>query len=339
MALTLAVAGLNAQQKAALAESLRAKASDLLSTWTIYWEQEEYPSEPDALMYYIYNNSALVFRKKLKDKSSQIIAIQNMSDSRPSEESLFVRMPFNSDDLVHTLNVVSKKIKLQNKWHESIEQPNVQEHVELQFSFTGSNRVNKLALYIYALYREADKTSFYKIKNKSGTWELWCFPDIESYWFNGTDAELWSASSDDLLVYRSPGKALALEQKRMALGDSNDLIWQSGVRSYKTAELLPFLGSKVRFHLKRYPKVPSWARSELCLKTILLLNRKDMDLSELLTIIGAGRKEVCQTLNALIMTGCVIKAKEPYWQCNELSSLESEEEIFYRTLCLKLQEN
>lgn len=338
MALSLAVAGLNAQQKAALAESLRAKANDLSATWTIYWEADEYPAVPDALMYYIYNNSAITQRKKLKDKASQIIAIQNNSDSRPSEESLFVRMPFNSEELVRALNVVAKKIKLQSKWHESVRQPNIQEHVELQFSFTGANRVNKLSLYIYALYQEADKASFYKIKSKNSNWELWCFPDIESYWFNGTEDELWAASSDELVVYRSPGKAQALEEKRMALGNSNDLIWQAGVRSYKTAELLPFFGTKARFHLKRYPIVPQWARSELCLRVLLLLNRKDMDLAEVLTIIGAGRKEVCQTLNALIMTGCVVRAKEPYWQCNELSSLEPEEEIFYRSLCLKLQE-
>ena len=110
MPLSLAVAGLNPQQKAALAQSLRSKADDLTTTWTLYWEPEEYPSQIDALLYFVDNTVGMMWQKKVQDsKKTILIALHSATDSNPSSQTLFVRMPFDADELVKTLNTVAKK--------------------------------------------------------------------------------------------------------------------------------------------------------------------------------------------------------------------------------------
>ena len=51
MPLTLAVAGLNAAEKASLVAAIKAKAQSLTTAWTLVWEPSDFPENPDGLLY------------------------------------------------------------------------------------------------------------------------------------------------------------------------------------------------------------------------------------------------------------------------------------------------
>lgn len=346
MPLTLAVAGLTSAEKAALVSAIKAKATSLTHAWTLFWEPSDFPAAPDGLLYCPKRDEGRRWAERLSHESSLLIAALPPLESTPSEVPLFVRMPFKPQDIVEALNIAAKRIMAKAP-EESEAAPlnNREEKVDIQVAARGASRVSPIVLMLYAVFHGAEKSRFYKIRqiHTIGTApiEIWCWPDLELYWSATPDDQLLIQDEALYEIYNCQGKRESLSAKAQEVRHSGPLLWRSGTRAFKTAEILPWFPADQKMTLARWPDLPIEARTVPLIRIFCRLTRADATFTELLSELKIGRKDLSAVVNGLIMSGDLIRAKEPRATAFSPSNIniDPEQALFLRALALRCAES
>lgn len=336
MPLHLAVAGLTAAEKATLVSSLKAQASKLSHAWTLHWDPDDFPSAPEALLYCPRREDGRLWASKLKGGSTLLIAALPPLEGTPSEVPLFIRMPFKPQETVDTLNVAAKRLAAQQALESSSVPAVREEPVELQFQFRGADRISSLTLGLFAIFHNAEKTRFLKIRADQGT-EIWCWPDLDLYWSDLSEDELLALSDHQWRVFNCQGKREALSLKSSQVRPASSLLWHAGFRAFKTAEILPWFSPEGRLSLRRWPDLPKDARTIPLIRILARLTRYPATFSELISELRIGRKDLCGCLNALLMQGHLGRAPKDFPSAppHQEPPIDPEETLFLRSLSLK----
>lgn len=344
MPLTLAVAGLTASEKASLLSAIKAKAQSLTTAWTLVWEPSDFPENPDGLLYCPKRDEGRRWADRLKlHPSCLLLAALPPLESTPSEVPLFVRMPFKPQDIVDALNLAAKRIQAHRPADplESVSGSR-EEKIDIHVAVRGASRVDPLALALYAIFHQADKSRFYKIKQAQATIgkpsvEIWCWPDLGLYWSALPEAQILAQSDAAFELYHCLGKRDALSSNAHDLRNSGPLLWRSGTRAFKTAELLPWLSADCKLALLRWPDLPKEARSVALIRILSRLTRSDATFTELLTELKTARKDLSSVVNGLILSGDLARGAEgrPAPAAAAPIRVDPEQSLFLRALALR----
>ena len=343
MPLTLAVSGLTTTEKTALVSAIKSKASQLTIAWTLYWESSEFPSEPDALLYCAKRDEGRRWSHKLKNSRSLFIEVLPPLESTPSEVPLFVRMPFNPQDIVEALNIAAKRV-LAFELEESKTAPtsSKEERVDIQLVARGASRVPSLILTLYAIFQGSDPSRFYKIKQAmtDNPIEIWCWPDLQMYWSSVSEEQILDQLDAQFDVYNCQGKKEALTVKNGQSRSSVGLLWKAGLRAFKTSEILPWFSYDNKISLLRWPQLPIEARTIPVIRIFSKLTYTDATFAELLTELKLSRKDLSSIVNGLIMNGDITKAKDirPAPSLHKKSE-DPEQILFLKALSLRCSES
>lgn len=340
MPLLLAIAGLTSSEQAAFVAALRDKANLLSCPWTLFSDSKRFPEKPDALFYCPQREEGRRFRDQFKDSSTLCIAAIPAGHGAPSEVPLFARMPFQGQDVVETLNVAALRIRLSDP----IDSPAApkqsdEEKVELQFAFKNHQRVPSLALSLFAVFQTSSKSQFFKLRSLDAQGlvrrEIWCWPDLELYWSALSDEETANDPDGHYEVFNCSGKKQALAEKQAELRPSSSLLWRSGFKAFKTAETLPWFSLDGKLSLSRWPFIPKDARSEQLLRILTRLTQSEATFLELLNELRISRRDLCSTVNALVLSGCLQKTREASRAVPAKPLWDPESDLFLKALSLK----
>ncbi len=341
MPLSLAIAGLTPQESSILITVLRARSADLAEPWTVFFEPAEFPEKPDAILYCPKRDDGRYWFSQFAASSIPIAAMPPLEAS-PPEVPLFLRMPFRPQDTIDTLNLAAKRVRAQKI---SLEErpsasgaPTVETPMDLQIPAGGTGGASSLSLSLYAVFREADKLGFYKIRRSDHDGhppcEIWCWPEFGLYWSSAPEETLVSDFDGIYQIWACPFPRKSLSEKSTEIRSSSALLWRVGNRAIRTSELLPWIPKDAPISLAYWPELPrdSWRLSNI--RALARLSLGDATFAQLLAELQAGRKDLCKTLNGLALLGAIEPvSKTPVAKPAPLA-LEPEEAIFLKSLAL-----
>ena len=346
MPFTLAVAGLSSAEQAALVEAIKNKASLLSVAWTLLWNPDDFPERPDALLYCPKHDEGKLWAERLGKTECLLLAALPPHDTTPSEVPLFVRMPFNPQEIIDALNVAARRIRGRlPEEPASSPQGDIEERVEIMLAARGAARVDPLALVLYAVFRTADKDRFYKIRQTQSApgcplAEIWCWPDLGLYWCALAESDISGGMEAVFEVFNCPGKRDALRSKTLDLRRSGALLWRAGTRAFKTAELLPWFQVDAKMMLTRWPELPLDARGVALIRILSRLTRAEATFGELLAQLRTTRKDLAMVVNGLVMSGDLVRSLDPRALLPEPEArVDPEQALFLSALGLRCAEN
>lgn len=345
MPFTLAVAGLSSAEQTALVAAIKAKAPLLSAAWTLLWESDDFPERPDALLYCPKREEGRLWAERLAKNDCLLIAALPPQDTTPSEVPLFARMPFKPQEIVDALNVAARRIRARLP-DESATSPqgDREERVEVNSAVRGAGRVDPLAFVLHAVFRIADKTRFYKIRQTQGApgralAEIWCWPDLDLYWCALPESDISGGVEAIFEVFNCPGKREALRSKVAELRRPGSLLWRAGTRAFKTAELLPWFQVDAKMTLTRWPELPLDARGVSLIRILSRLTRADATFGELLAELKTTRKDLAMVVNGLLMSGDLVRSNEPRpLAVDPDKHMDPEQALFLSALALRCAE-
>jgi hypothetical protein len=316
MPLTLAVAGLSASEKGALVAAIKAQSHALSTAWTLFWDPSQFPERPDGLLYCAKREEGRLWAARLGRGPCLLLAALPPDEATPSEVPLFVRMPFAPQAIVEALNIAAQRVFSAAPAESASAPAGAEERVEARVDFRGASRVDPFALLLFAVFHGGDRTRFYKLRQLPSPArpcgvELWCWPDLNQYWSEASEAQILAAAAQGYDVFNCRGKPEALAQKSDLLRPAGPLLWRAGSRAFKTSELLPWLAPDQKIALRRWPELPAQARTPSVLRALRRLCQADASFAELLRELGMGRKDLSAFVNALLLSGDGTRAGEP----------------------------
>lgn len=346
MSLTLVVAGLSSQEKAMLVTVLRAKSEELTDPWTVFWDPSEFPQNPDVLLYCPKRDEGREWFSSLATKGTLPIAAMPPLEASPPEVPLFLRMPFRPQDTADTLNLASKRVRAERPSVEERPQgplPLVETPIDLQVPFGSANRISSLSLALYAVFREADKTGFYKLRRSDhdgkASFEVWCWPEFGLYWSDADETALFSDFEGVYQIWACPMPKKSLSEKAKEVRHASSLLWRVGTRAIRTAELLPWIHADSPLLLSHWPDLPRDAWTISNIRALVRLTFSEATFGQMLSELQASRKDLCKTLNGLALLGAVAPVPRASREKPAPIALEPEEAIFLKSLALHCSES
>lgn len=315
MSLFINLSGLTPQEENQFKELISTYSNDLFSSWIVFNDsQKKIFPKPDVL---IFSNSdeGLSSYHQLLHSSTFLICTPSLAHPNPPPESLYskLRFPFHKESIISLLNQISQH--LHKLYHPKFNQTRFHEElVHIQYNIPNLRKTPVILLFLYSIFQNPSPHTIFKIRKSSSkiaqSFDLFCFPDRKQIASTLLLSDLIyrlyhpEAHLDEYHISKiQPSNRIEFERiLAPTLQNSDPFFWRLGMKAYKTSDLLPWVKSDTPLVLDRWPLLHSGQYQPFAIDVMARLSQKPQTLPDLINHFSSKRKDICDILNALIMT-------------------------------------